>query len=94
MRAAIGAYAGKVGGVDAIVFTGGISEHCPEILKLICDPLKFLQFSLGLNTTMNRAFFLNDDESKPILLIPADEESEIARLVGNLLSTFNSTKAN
>jgi acetate kinase len=94
VRGAIGAYAGKVGGVDAIVFTGGISEHCPEILKLICDPLKFLQFSLGLNTIKNQTYFLNNEESKPILLIPADEESEIARLAGNLLSSFNSTKAN
>ena len=86
VRGTIGEYAAKAGGIDAIVFTGGISEHCPEILELICDPLIFLGFSLDSNTAENQTIFLNEGNSKPILLIPADEEAEIARLVDNYLS--------
>ncbi len=36
----IGAYRVVLGGLDALIFTGGIGEHCPEILDRICHYLK------------------------------------------------------
>jgi acetate kinase len=89
VRAAIGSYAAKAGGIDALVFTGGIGEHSSEVRSLICEPLGFLGFAL--NAKANQANFdtLNTSSSKPVLIIPADEEAEIARLAENLFASKN-----
>ncbi|MGB2831789.1 MAG: acetate kinase [Methylotenera sp.] len=91
VRAAIGGFAAKSGGIEALVFTGGIGEHSAQVRAMICDALAFLGFNL--NETANQSHFtqLNTPASKPILIIPADEEAEIARLVNNL---FLSEKPN
>lgn len=80
VRAAIGAYAAKGAGIDALVFTGGIGEHAAEVRKLVCEPLGFLGFELNVESNLAHAGVLNMPASKPILLVPADEEAEIARL--------------
>ncbi len=80
VRAAIGSYAAKIGGIDALVFTGGIGEHAAEVRSLICDPLDFLGFALDQTANLVHAQRLSTPASKPVLMIPADEESEIARL--------------
>lgn len=82
IRANIGAYAAKIGGIDALVFTGGIGEHAPEIRRRICDPLSFLGFSLCKEANASGQTVIHSlQQSKPILIIPADEEAEIAALV-------------
>lgn len=80
VRAAIGAYAAKAGGIDAIVFTGGIGEHATLVRSMICEPLEFMGFKLNTRENQKHARLLSDKDSKPILMIPADEESEIYRL--------------
>lgn len=85
VRAAIGAYAAKAGGLDALVFTGGIGEHAAEIRALVCDPLDFLGFRLEAEANRSQAEFLSSPGSHPILRIQADEEAEIARLTAALL---------
>ncbi len=89
VRATIGSYAAKAGGIDALVFTGGIGEHSKQVRALICEQLGFLGFAL--NTESNRAnlAILNNASSKPILIVPADEEVEIARLAKNLYAEVN-----
>jgi acetate kinase len=89
VRAAIGSYAAKAGGIDVLVFTGGIGEHSSEVRALICEQLGFLGFAL--NAKANQANFdtLNTSSSKPVLIIPADEEAEIARLAENLFASKN-----
>ncbi|SDF17780.1 acetate/propionate family kinase [Terriglobus roseus] len=42
VRKTIGAYAALMGGVDLLVFTGGIGEHSDEVRAKICDGLAFL----------------------------------------------------
>ncbi|MBI5918215.1 MAG: acetate kinase [Nitrosomonadales bacterium] len=81
VRAAIGSYAAKAGGLDALVFTGGIGQHAPVIRAAICDPLRFIGFEL--NSTANHANLTRIDrsDSKPIAVIPADEEAMICGLV-------------
>lgn len=86
VRAAIGAYAAKSGGIDALVFTGGIGEHSALIRTLICNPLAFIGFNLDEKANQLHAPELNTLNSKPILLIPADEEAEIAKLSTELSS--------
>lgn len=80
VRAAIGSLAAKSGGIDALVFTGGIGEHSPEIREAICAPLDFL--GLSLDTDANRASALRIERkgSAPILVVPSDEEEMIHRL--------------
>lgn len=84
VRGAIGGYAAKSGGIDALVFTGGIGEHSAQVRMLICEQLEFLGFKL--NNLANQAHLttLNIESSKPVLIIPADEEVEIASLVKNI----------
>lgn len=81
VRAAIGAYAAKAGGIDALVFTGGIGEHAALVRALICEPLAFLGFQLNTEANALNQTWLNTPASKPVLIIPADEEAEIERLI-------------
>jgi len=84
IRSQIGAYAAKAGGIDAIVFTGGIGESGHLIRKMICDPLEFLGFSLNETSNQANEKIISDQEiSKPILVLEADEEATIARLVSS-----------
>ena len=87
VRGAIGSYAAKCGGIDALVFTGGIGEHSAEVRTLICNQLVFLGISLNEVANESHLTTLNKPSSKPILIIPADEEAEIARLSADLIST-------
>lgn len=79
--ATIGAYAAKMGGIEALIFTGGIGEHAHEIRKRICDPLSFLGFSICESANLLGATAINAPASKPILIIPADEEAEMASMI-------------
>jgi acetate kinase len=80
VRAAIGSLAAKAGGIDALVFSGGIGEHAPAIRATICSPLGFLGFSLDGAANSAAAARIERTGSKPILVIPADEEAMIYRL--------------
>jgi acetate kinase len=79
-RAAIGSLAAKAGGIDALVFTGGIGEHAAAIRAKICAPLDFLGFEL--NDAANKIASVRIERTgyKPALVIPADEEAMIHKL--------------
>ncbi|MBL8889731.1 MAG: acetate/propionate family kinase [Planctomycetaceae bacterium] len=86
-----GAMVAALGGLDAIVFTGGIGENSPEIRHRICSQVQWL--GAQFNPTANREgrTVLNSDESRvSILRIPADEEAMIAR---HTVSLVNSSPA-
>jgi len=85
VRAAIGSLAAKAGGLDALVFTGGIGEHAFLIRFMICGPLAFLGFKLDHYANYGNETVLNYEGYKPILNIPADEESVIFNLVEQLV---------
>lgn len=87
VRAAIGAFAAKAGGLDAIVFTGGIGERSALVRAMICERLEFMGFKLSFEQNQKHATLLNSEDSKPVLMIPADEEAEIYRLVLSLSQT-------
>ena len=86
VRAAIGAYAAKAGGIDALVFTGGIGEHAAEVRRLVCEPLAFLGFQINPAANAAHACSLGKPGTRPVLRVPADEEAEIARLTAQALS--------
>lgn len=85
----IGAYAAAMGGLDAIVFTGGIGENDSAIRARVCSGLEFL--GLELDEEKNRTLRGPADISKPsasarILLVPTNEEIAIARETAELVS--------
>jgi acetate kinase len=77
VRAAIGGFAAKAGGIDALVFTAGIGEHSTLVRKSVCEPLDFLGFRLDDQANQAHAIVLNRPSSKPVLRVAADEESTI-----------------
>lgn len=81
IRASIGAMAANAGGVDALVFTGGIGENADQIRDRICRPLAFLGFHLDASNNLKNEKILHGIGSKPILCLPADEESMIRNLI-------------
>ena len=86
VAAAIGALAAKAGGVEAVIFTGGIGQASPEIRATICAPLGFLGFYLSSSANMENQQFIHAAQSKPVLGIKVDEESEIAALTAGAIN--------
>ena len=90
-RAALqaGALATAMGGLDGVVFTGGIGENSPEIRALICDRLGL--FGLALDETSNGLAGerrIDAIESRVrAWVMPADEESAIARGVLQVMAS-------
>ncbi|MDO8369728.1 MAG: acetate kinase, partial [Candidatus Nitrotoga sp.] len=85
VRAAIGAFAAKAGGIDALVFSGGIGEHAPQIRECICEPLGFLGLALDAEANQSNSTWISAAGFKPVLRIAADEEDVIRGLVQALL---------
>jgi len=79
----IGAYAAEMGGVDIIVFTGGVGENQTGLREEVCEPLKFMGVELDneLNARIRgKETLLSTPASKvKVVVIPTDEELMIAR---------------
>ncbi|HUJ50645.1 MAG TPA: acetate kinase, partial [Bryobacteraceae bacterium] len=83
----IGAYAAALGGLDTLVFAGGIGENAPLIRKRICDGLAFLGIQLNQKRNAKNATQISPDESRvTVRVIRTDEELMIARSVTRLLN--------
>ncbi len=80
VRGAIGALAAKAGGLDALVFTAGIGERAAPVRARICEPLEFLGLRLDPGANQAHRTFISAPGSKPVLIVPADEERMICRL--------------
>lgn len=78
----VGAYFAALGGVDAIVFTGGIGENSPHIRKKSLSGLEGMGISIDPEKNRGQepgVFFISPDNSPVrVLVIPANEELEIA----------------
>ena len=86
----IGAYTAALGGLDTLVFSGGIGEHSPEVRACICEGLESLGIQLdpALNTRFVGGAGLISAPFSPVAVhvIPTDEESMIARIVFDLVA--------
>jgi acetate kinase len=77
----IGAYAAALGGLDTLVFAGGIGENAPLIRARICAGLEFLGIELhGQRNAENAARVSSDASSVAVRVLRTDEESVIAAL--------------
>jgi acetate kinase len=81
----IGAMAAILGGVDALVFTGGIGENSPDIRARALGTLGFL--GLAIDPAANAAGAVRIGSGPvPVLALPTDEERVIARATAAALS--------
>ena len=77
----IGAYAAALGGLDVMIFTGGVGEHCAFLRKMICSDLTFLgleidesanELAIGVERSIG-----TDSSRVRVLVVPTDEERMI-----------------
>jgi acetate kinase len=89
VRKYIGAYAAVLNGLDAIVFTGGVGENDPLTRKLVTANMDALGIVTDSNKNEANASGLReintDDSAVKILVIPTNEELEIATQCYDLL---------
>lgn len=81
IRKYIGAYAAAMGGVDSVVFTGGIGENSPDVRRECCNNLEFLGISVdsSSNTSAAKEKRISLENSKvSVFVIPTNEELVIA----------------
>jgi acetate kinase len=92
IRKFIGSYTAVMNGVDAIIFTAGIGENSSYIRKLVCTDMEY--FGLELDEAKNdvrskeiREISTANSKTK-IMVIPTNEEMEIANQVYDLLLSY------
>ncbi len=82
----IGAFAAALGGLDTLVFAGGIGENAPALRTRICDGLGFLGVELEEKRNATNAGLISVDAGQvAVRVIPTDEEWVIAEMVTRLL---------
>ena len=85
----IGSYAAAMNGLDAMVFTAGIGENSSVLRSLICKDMDYLGIHLDLDKNEKRSKEVrtihSPDSQVSILVVPTNEELEIARQVFRLI---------
>jgi acetate kinase len=85
-RKCIGAFAAALGGVDTLVFSGGIGENAALIREQICDGLGFLGIELDRERNASDAEIVSAEAGRvAVRVIRTDEELMIARSVADTL---------
>jgi acetate kinase len=92
LRAGIAAMAATLGGIDVLVFTGGVGQRSPRVRELAVDALGFL--GLSIDVQRNRATAVDADVSRSgatakTLVVVAREDLEIARQARATLGAAN-----
>jgi acetate kinase len=82
----IGSYAAALGGLDTLIFAGGIGENAPVIRARICEGLGFLGIGLDRKRNARNAPLISPDAGRVrVRVIRTDEELMIARSVFRVL---------
>ncbi|MES2804340.1 MAG: acetate kinase [Bacteroidota bacterium] len=86
----IGSYTAVLNGLDAIIFTAGIGENSSYIRKLVCTDMDYFGIALDASKNEIRSKEIREintpDSKTKILVIPTNEEIEIANQVFELLT--------
>jgi acetate kinase len=96
IRKYIGSYAAVMGGVDAIVFTGGIGENSSEVRAESCKGLGFLGVTLDAerNNSAEKEKLISADSSKvKVFALPTNEELVIALDTARIVEAARSSEA-
>lgn len=79
----VGAFAAEMGGVDIIVFTGGVGEHQSSTRANVCNPLRFMGVEIddATNNANNgdEGIISTPNSAVKVVVIPTDEEYMIAK---------------
>ena len=82
----IGAYAAVLGGLDTLVFAGGIGENAAPVRARICEGLGFLGIELSESRNAAHGSVISSDASRvTVRIIRTDEEVMIARSIHHVL---------
>jgi acetate kinase len=89
IRKTIGAYVAALNGLDAIVFTAGIGENSSYMRNLICTDMDYFGIQIDVAKNQIRSKELREintaNSTVKVLVVPTDEEYEIANQVYQLL---------
>ena len=90
IRKTIGAYAASLNGLDAIIFTAGIGENSSYMRKLVCTDMEYFGIEIDDDKNQIRSKEIREinkpNAKAKILVVPTDEEYEIANQVFQLLN--------
>lgn len=90
IRRYLGAYLVELGGADTIVFTAGVGENSAALRAAVCAELEW--FGVRIDAARNRSAdrgarrISTDDSRVEVLVVPTDEEAEIARQTWQLVT--------
>jgi acetate kinase len=86
VKKSVGAFAAALGGLDTLVFAGGIGENAPVVRTRICEGLGFLGIELDEKRNLANAGVISSETSKSsVRVIRTDEEWMIASIVCRVL---------
>lgn len=78
----VGAYAAAMGGIDALVFTGGIGENSDAVRRMVCEDMAFLGIEIdgdkNKGLRKKEAIISTADSPTKVLVVPTNEELVIA----------------
>ena len=87
IRRELGGMTAVLGGLDALVFTGGIGENAAPIRSMVCQGFEWLGLSIAESANADNAHDIATDSSAVrVLVVPTDEEGMIARYTAELLA--------
>lgn len=93
VRKYIGAYAAAMGGVDILIFTGGIGENSPDDREKICEEMEFLglEFDKKANEGVRgKELIISKKESRiTVMIVPTNEEFVIASETRDIVEQLN-----
>ena len=88
-KKAIGAFSAALGGLDTLVFTGGIGEHAAPVRAEICEGLELL--GIAIDPALNAAHATSIGAGRcEVSVIATDEERVIARATRSILRPLTS----
>jgi len=83
----LGALVAALGGLDALVFTGGIGEHSATVRERVCEGLEFLGIRLDPDRNAEHAPVISrDGDPVTVRVIPTDENLMVARHTRQLIT--------
>jgi len=85
----VGAYTAALGGLNILVFTGGVGENQWQVREAVCEDMEFMGICIDKEKNKNvrgiEALISTDDSPVKVAVIPTDEELMIAQDTLNLL---------
>lgn len=92
----IGAYAAAMGGVDILIFTGGIGENSPDDREKMCEDMEFmgLEFDKKLNEGVRgKELVISKKDSRvTVMIVPTNEEWVIASETRDIVEQMKTKK--